>query len=139
MRIIYGKRFMAKLILIGIAFFIVSTAVAQHKEPWNVPETAKNQKNPFTADNSSLLRGKRSYNVECLKCHGDKGKGDGIRAEKIDKQITDLGSVYVQSQSDGELFWKISESRRPMPLNKHTLTDDQRWDVINYIRSFKHN
>ena len=56
---------------------------------------------------------------------------------RIEKTVADLTSDYVQNQTDGELFWKISEGRKPMPLAKITLTDDQRWDVINYVRTFK--
>ena len=79
----------------------------------------------------------KSYKIDCLRCHGKEGKGDGTSAMKIEKTVADLSSDKVQTQTDGELFWKISEGRKPMPLAKRTLTDDQRWDVINYIRTFR--
>ena len=132
-----GKQIMARLVLTGAAFFFVIVALAQHNAPWNAPESAKDKKNPFLPDASSLARGKKSYKIDCMRCHGKEGKGDGPGAMKIDKTVADLTSDIVQNQSDGELYWKISEGRRPMPLAKRTLTDDQRWDVINYIRSLK--
>ena len=139
MKINLRSQIITKLVLTGIAFLFVSVALAQHSAPWNAPETAKEKKNPFQADNDkfTLERGMKSYKLDCQRCHGKRGKGDGPSAMKIDKTVADLSSDKVQSQSDGELFWKISEGRKPMPLAKKTLTDDQRWDVINYIRTFK--
>jgi mono/diheme cytochrome c family protein len=128
---------LSKLTLLGIAFFYASVIYAQHGTPWNVPNTAKEKKNLYTADNSSIARGLNSYKSECLSCHGKEGRGNGSNAMKIKKIVADLTSDSVQNQTDGELFWKISEGRSPMPLAKNTLTDDQRWDIINYIRTFK--
>ena len=138
MKIKSGKLTIAKLIVTVFVLVSFSSAVnAQHKAPWNAPESLKEKKNPFPSDETSLARGKKSYVSECARCHGKKGEGDGTSASRIDQTVADLSSAKVQSQSDGELFWKISEGRKPMPINKNTLTDDQRWDIINYIRTFK--
>ena len=134
-----GNQLIPKMILTGIAISFVSVALAQHSAPWNAPESAKEKKNPFLPDASSLERGKKSYKLDCMRCHGKEGKGDGPSAMKIDKPVADLTTDKVQNQSDGDLYWKISEGRKPMPLSKNTLTDDQRWDVINYNRSLKNN
>ena len=137
MKINLKSRLIKKLTLATVLFFFVSVAVAQHSAPWNAPESAKDKKNPFAANESSLERGAKSYRIDCMRCHGKAGKGDGPSAMKIDKTVADLSSAKVQNQTDGELFWKISEGRKPMPLAKRILTDDQRWDIINYIRTFK--
>jgi mono/diheme cytochrome c family protein len=131
----FQKQFVTKLAFIVITFMYTYIASAQHAAPWNAPKSAVNMKNPYLADASSLGRGKNSYQVDCIRCHGKEGKGDGLKAEKVDKQIADLGSDAVQKETDGQLFWKISEARRPMPLTG--LTNDQRWDIVNYIRTFK--
>ena len=124
-----------KLAFILILFMYASAASAQHNTHWNVPKTAASMKNPFPADESSLERGKHSYQIDCIRCHGKEGKGDGLKAEKVHKDVADLGSDVIQKQTDGELFWKISEARRPMPLTD--ISNDQRWDIVNYIRTFK--
>ncbi len=126
-----------KFALVSVTLFFASFAFAQHSIPWNVPEAEKGKKNLYASDESSKARGKKTYKSECIRCHGKEGKGDGNSADLLDKQPADLTSAKVQSQTDGELFWKISEGRKPMPLAKRTLTDDQRWDIINYIRTFK--
>ena len=137
MKLTPGKKILPILNLGSIALFFALSASAQHSAPWNAPESAKIQKNPFSPDKSSIIRGKNSYNIECARCHGEIGKGDGPVSFKLDKTIPDLTLDEVQNQSDGELYWKISEGRRPMPYKKKALTDDQRWDVINYLRSLK--
>ena len=128
---------MTKLAMFGIAFFYVSIAFAQHNGPWLVPESAKQKMNPYPPDEFSIARGKKSYKLECMLCHGKEGRGDGSSADKIKIAVSDLTTDYVKNQKDGELFWKITEGRRPMPLAKRTLTDDQRWDIINYLRTLK--
>src|SRR5689334_22131487 len=114
MKIKSGKQTLMRLALIVSTFFFVTIAFGQHTAPWTVPEAAKAKKNPFTPDASSLARGKNSYKIECLRCHGKEGRGDGPNAMKIDKTVADLSSDKIQEQADGELFWKISEGRRPM-------------------------
>ena len=61
-------------------------------------------KNPFPSDVTSLERGKNSYQLDCAKCHGKEGNGDGLKAEKVHKQVADLGSDVIQKQTDGQLF-----------------------------------
>jgi mono/diheme cytochrome c family protein len=131
----FQKQIVTKLAFILILFMYASIASAQHKGPMNAPKSAVEKKNPFPADESSLERGKHSYQVDCVRCHGKEGKGDGIKSGKVHKDVSDLGSDAVQKQTDGELFWKITEARRPMPLTD--ITNDQRWDIVNYIRTFK--
>jgi mono/diheme cytochrome c family protein len=137
MKLISGKQLRLNLSVLSIALLFVGSALSQHSAPWNAPESAKTQKNPFPSDKSSIIRGMNSYNIECARCHGEKGRGDGPAAARFDREIPDLTVENVQNQPDGELYWKISEGRRPMPYKKKALTDDQRWDVINYIRSLK--
>jgi mono/diheme cytochrome c family protein len=131
----FQKKIVTKLAFILILFMYASIASAQHKGPMNAPKSAVNMKNPFPAEASSLERGKHSYQIDCIRCHGKEGKGDGLKAGKVHKDVSDLGSDVIQKQTDGELFWKISEARRPMPLTD--ITNDQRWDIVNYIRTFK--
>ncbi len=38
--------------------------------------------------------------------------------------------------TDGELFYKISEGKKPMPVFKTKLSEDDRWALVLLIRSF---
>jgi len=131
----YPKQIITKSVFIVIMLMFASIAFAQHDSRWNAPIAAVNMKNPFPADASSLERGKNSYQSNCVRCHGKEGVGDGTKAERLDKKVTDLSTEVIRNHTDGELYWKISQGRKPMPLKD--LTNDQRWDIVNYIRTFK--
>jgi mono/diheme cytochrome c family protein len=77
------------------------------------------------------------YADKCAHCHGDTGKGDGRDANRYDPAPTDLtDSKKMNSATDGELFYKISEGKKPMPVFKNKLSEDQRWELVLLIRSF---
>lgn len=107
------------------------------QDDWEAPKEAKAKKNPVATDQVTITEGKKVYEKECLSCHGKKGKGDGPKAEELDKAVKDLGVAKTQNQTDGELFWKITEGKKPMPSTKKILSETQRWQVVLYIRSFK--
>jgi mono/diheme cytochrome c family protein len=48
---------------------------------------------------------------------------------------SDLTVEAVRAQSDGELFWKITTGRKPMPDFAGKLDDDQRWQTVLYVRA----
>jgi mono/diheme cytochrome c family protein len=106
---------------------------------WTAPASARDVKNPVASDAASLAAGKKAFEKECLSCHGKKGKGDGPSAGTLEKAPASLLSGKVQSQTDGELFWKITAGKKPMPSSKKSLTEEQRWQVVNYVRKLAEN
>lgn len=118
---------------------LVAVALAQTPAPgtdeWVAPARAAKKKNPIAADAASLERGKALYTKECASCHGDKGKGDGPGVKDLEKKPEDITLPKAQDQSDGALFWKLTEGRKPMPSYAQTMTEDDRWHVINYLRT----
>lgn len=119
-------------LLAGLAF--AGGALAQ--TPWVAPEAEKVKKNPLPADKKIIEQGEKVAKINCVSCHGVKGKGDGAAAAALNPRPADWTSSRVQSESDGELFWKISNGRGPMPPWKH-LPENDRWAVIRFIRSLK--
>jgi mono/diheme cytochrome c family protein len=105
----------------------------QQKE-WKVPARAARRANPVAADEKSIAAGKKLYIQECLDCHGDKGRGDGAGARDLDVPMPDLSDPKVLKQTDGSLFFKITEGREPMPGTEE-LSDEQRWHLVNYVRT----
>ena len=100
------------------------------------PPCAEQTKNPYASNHSATEIGKNIYKFKCYSCHGTKGRGDGPKSAELDKTPQDFTSVDFQKQTDGALFCKITEGREVMPCFKHQLTKDQRWQIINYLRSF---
>ena len=114
-----------------------SWAPAESKSDWQAPPDAKNMKNPVPANDAALAAGKSQFADKCAKCHGDDGDGKGMEAEMYAVSPADFTDWRLMSEmTDGELFWKITEGRRPMPSFKKQFTDEQRWQLVNYIRTF---
>jgi mono/diheme cytochrome c family protein len=124
-----------KMILISILLSTVCVAAQAQSKPWMVPKDAADIKNPLPGDAASISMGRTLYKTQCSPCHGDKGKGDGPAAAALTPKPADHTSTALQSESDGSLFYKISEGRKPMPAFKNTLKENQRWALINFIRT----
>lgn len=122
------------ILLVSCAAVVFLTAAQTSK--WTAPDAAKKVSNPVPSDANSIAEGKKVYVSDCQKCHGKKGMGDGPNASELDKPLDPLNNASMKGQTDGEVFWKISEGKKPMPSGKKTLTDQQRWQVLNYIRTF---
>ncbi|HVW13659.1 MAG TPA: cytochrome c [Mucilaginibacter sp.] len=131
----YVKGILTTATLVFVFGTTATRAVAQQRAPWVAPKTAQEVKNPLAGDKSVLADGKVLYTANCAPCHGNKGRGDGPAAAALNPKPADHSSVAVQNESDGALFWKLSEGRNPMPSYKKILTDKQRWELINYIRT----
>ena len=99
------------------------------------PKEADNLKNPFNGNATVLKEAKTLYTSYCTPCHGDKGKGDGVAAASLSTKPADHSSTFVQNQTDGALFWMIAEGHNPMPAYKQALPENQRWELVNYIRT----
>jgi mono/diheme cytochrome c family protein len=125
------------LILAIVAAAIVYSAVNKAPWSWPVPEEAKQLKNPLQPTAPALKSARQVYADKCAHCHGDTGKGDGRDAGRYDPAPTDFTDAKrVSGASDGELFYKISEGKKPMPVFKSKLSEDQRWELVLLIRSF---
>jgi len=114
---------------------ILLFAFAPRQQIWTAPPSANKVINPVASNPKSLAAGKSIYTKNCYDCHGKKGKGDGPKSGDLDKSPKDFTKEQFQKQTDGSLFWKITEGRKPMPSFKKDLTDEQRWQVINYVRT----
>ncbi len=119
------------LLILSISYFVVPA----QNPPWVAPKESDNVKNPLAGNTSVLPDAKALYIANCGPCHGDKGRGDGPAASGLNPKPADHSSVAVQNESDGALFWKLSEGRSPMPGYKKIFSDQQRWELINYIRT----
>lgn len=115
-------------LLIGI------TAKAQ-KKVWTAPKEANDVKNPLAGNTDVIKYAKVLYVNYCSPCHGNSGKGDGIAAAGLPVRPADHTSDKVQEQTDGALFWMITTGNTPMPSYKTALTENQRWELVDYIRT----
>jgi len=127
---------------VNLALFVALLLVAAgsavyayfHPGPWIVPEAAKQVVNPLKQ--ADLAAARKLYVDKCAECHGDTGKGDGPQGRTYDPPPKDLtDAAHMNSLSDGELFYKITEGHRPMPAFRKRLTEQQRWQLVLFLRS----
>jgi mono/diheme cytochrome c family protein len=125
--------FAVLLVLVCIALVY---AVFQRDKPWVVPEEVKRLKNPLTASESTLKAARGIYMEECAQCHGERGKGDGPEAAMHDPPPSNITDTrHMNTVTDGEIFYQISEGRKPMPSFKKRLAEDQRWGLVLFVRT----
>ncbi len=110
-----------------------AAAVVSAQGEWNAPADGKAMKNPV----KGVGNAKKAVETNCVTCHGPGGKGDGPAAAALPPpKPANWTTDKVQKQSDGELFWKISNGRGAMPPWKH-LPEKERWEIVNYVRTLK--
>jgi len=125
------------VLLLALICIVLVYAAFQRDKPWVVPEEVKKLKNPIVPTESTLKAARGIYTEECAQCHGEQGKGDGPKARLHFSAPADLTDTRrMHSVTDGEIFYQISEGRKPMPSFKKRLTEDQRWELVLLVRSF---
>ena len=124
------------VVLIGLILLAIGLTTF-HKKTWAIPPEAKAMKNPLTLSDSNITEAQRVYSDRCANCHGDSGKGDGSDAMMYDPGPSDLTDAAKMSKvTDGEIYYQISEGRKPMPSFKKRLSEEQRWQLVLLVRSF---
>ncbi len=102
---------------------------------WEVPPEADLLVNEVPVTQESLGAGSVIYARRCAICHGDTGEGDGPSSSSLGVRPANLRAPELMAQSDGRLFWKISTGRGPMPNWQVILSEEERWQVIHYLRT----
>ncbi|WP_372769527.1 cytochrome c [Lutibacter sp.] len=109
--------------------------VTTNVSDWKIPVKYQTMKNP-TDPKVDLAIGKSLYSKHCKSCHGSEGYGDGTKANDMKGDLGDFSTKTFQAQSDGALFYKASFGRDDMPaFNKKMPLDEDRWLVVNYMRT----
>jgi mono/diheme cytochrome c family protein len=129
-----------RLILLVIALGLICVAgwlAFTGKRPWIIPVDEKARKNPLTVSPAVLNAARPVYDQKCSDCHGDGGKGDGSEAMMYDPSPANLtDAVHINKLTDGEIYYQITEGRKPMPSFKTKLTEEQRWQLVLLVRAF---
>jgi len=106
----------------------------------SLPAEYATLQNPISSSSESITRGRQSYMLLCVSCHGETGEGDGIGADGLNPRPAAL-SATLRMRSDAYLFYRIAEGGNFDPYNsamiafKDVLREDQRWDLVNFLRT----
>lgn len=121
--------------------------VTSSEDGAEIPETADSTEtskppaepkpDPQAKLNASIRRGGQVYGVFCVSCHGPKGAGDGPVAQRGFPPPPPLPTGKSVKMKDGQLFHILTYGQGSMSSMAAQLNRDQRWDVINYVRSMQ--
>jgi mono/diheme cytochrome c family protein len=128
----------ATLVIVLLLFFAAAIALMVYALiQSNARARARNLKNPVPATTTALAAGSQVYQQHCQSCHGANGDGKGEKAAELSTAPGDFTDAKKMSGlTDGELYWEITEGRRPMPAFADKLSEQERWEVVDYIRTF---
>jgi mono/diheme cytochrome c family protein len=120
----------------AVAILVVAVAAAGTRtlvDVANTPGAAELAAQPALAADASVSRGEPIYRANCSSCHGLGGEGDGpVTTHPAPGSLADA----VEGASDAELSYRISYgvAGMPMPAFAGLLTDEERADLIAYLR-----
>jgi mono/diheme cytochrome c family protein len=120
-----------------IALWFISINSYAQEISWTAPEYSNSLQNPFAGKQKATDEGKIIFNQMCVLCHGNKGQGNGEAGLVLQPRPANFTALNVQNQTDGAIFWKITNGKAPMATYFEILTDDQRWKLVNYIRELE--
>jgi mono/diheme cytochrome c family protein len=130
------------MLIVGLitVFLAGAAAIVLSVGSWNIPSEAKRMQNPVPATSEAINDGMYNYMQRCQSCHGADGNGKSGRAEELSVKPSDLTDATEMSRrTDGELFYQITHGRSPMPAFQSKLTDTERWQLVDYIRTLWKN
>ena len=114
-------------------FLLIISANESFTQTTAIPPDAKSRTAPFVFTPESVKAGEQIFNTNCKSCHGDPGKDNYV---KLVSFTIDPASAEYQKFSDGEMFFVLSNGKNLMPTFANTLNEEQRWQVISFVRSF---
>lgn len=122
-----------KKILLGCAVLLFLFSKNGISKEWLVPSEFKNQKNPLEYTLENVKKGKDLFMANCKSCHGEPGKNNAL---PLVPPPPDVISELMQQNTQGELFYKIAKGRGGMPQFEKTISEDDRWRLVNYIQNY---
>ena len=131
------KSIAAGSMILVFSLSLISGSIKAQVKPWPVPDEYKTMKNPVAKGDASNKAGMVLYTKMCASCHGKTGLGDGVKARMLKDFPGDFSGAAYQNQTDGEHFYKTKFGRAEMPKYEGKCTDDDIWNMVNYMRTFK--
>ncbi|TDU32322.1 putative copper resistance protein D [Panacagrimonas perspica] len=86
----------------------------------------------------SIDQGRRAFEANCTACHGSGGLGDGALGKTMRKPPANLSEPHTALHTPGDMYWWFTHGMPagPMPGFAGVLDDEQRWDLVNFLRVF---
>ena len=118
-----------------LAFLMVGLAVYSLARP---APASIDRINPIPPNADSVAAGQALFSINCAPCHGETGKGDGPVGVSLNPRPADLRQHAILGiHTDAQLFEWITNGfpGSRMPAFKSALSDTDRWNLVNFIRT----
>ncbi|MBI3483615.1 MAG: cytochrome c [Acidobacteria bacterium] len=135
-----------KAAALGLFLLLVSVGFSQEKKenvqaqpPANlvIPLDEVKRENPVKPTEASIADGKKLFGYQCAMCHGEKGDGNSELAESMKLTMKDYTNpAALKDFTDGTLFYILEKGKGKMPGQEGRMSANQKWNLVNYIRSF---
>lgn len=104
--------------------------------PLETYEVAKKGNIVIKLDAASVKRGEVVYQQNCIKCHGPTGEGSD--SKEFTPPLTYVANLKkaVNEVESFDFYISISNWKGTMPGWKNLLTEENKKDVANYIKTF---
>ncbi|CAG1769936.1 cytochrome c-L [uncultured bacterium] len=106
------------------------------------PSDFKDKKNPFAGKDDAIKAGGELFKVNCVPCHGPEADGNCDAGKALTPPAGNLRLADLAALPDGYFFWRVSKggaganvAGSAMQAFEATLSEDQRWQLIAYLRS----
>ena len=118
------------IIVAGVLMLLAPQVLAQE---WVVPDEETTRSNPSEYTLEHVKQGKAIYTKNCKSCHGDPGKNNPLALVPVP---VDMASEKMQANSEGSLFYKITNGKGVMPPFASTISENDRWLLVNFIQNY---
>ncbi len=120
----------ARTIAIVAGVVLVVAAILGEQTPFS------DLRNPVADTVTSVETGQSLYQANCAACHGVDGRGGGPAAGTTQVRPANLLSGHLNVHTDGDIYyWITSGLPGGMPAWATRLSDTDRWNLVNYLRS----
>jgi mono/diheme cytochrome c family protein len=94
-------------------------------------------RNPVRPAPESLSQGKTLFEINCLICHGQTSEERGQVGKKLVPPPPGLDPDMVKGLSDQTMFKAMTFGFGRMPSFQDKLTPEERWNLVNFLRTRK--
>jgi mono/diheme cytochrome c family protein len=131
---------LSSVVAIGSAALASFAGQPEQEGAWVVPEEARAVPSPVESTPEAVAAGGVLFKKHCVMCHGETAKGDGPATKFMKPAPPDISTAEAKARmTDGEIFYKVSTGKRPMPQMDKKLSETERWQVVLYLRSLQVN